>query len=247
MRKCITIGLLTCAFASTAIAAESGVKTFRVGAHVDYTWVAMAQVNKQMNKGANVTNLNSGIGGMLDLDMALAPFLLVGARAGFLYFPSARTSYNYVLYNQKTTINTSLIPLEAGLIVKLELPATPISIMAGVYVGYGFAFASFKNDIDAIGQTATFTQPFNGGGFIGELPAEVNFKLSSVVSLNIIAGYRYAKIAKMLQSEDVRYNGIPGISIPVGAKNDILKDSDNNNLAFDFSGVNIGAGLSLSF
>jgi hypothetical protein len=250
MKKFIAIGLLACAIASTSLVAESEAAPYqkvRIGVNVDYTRVAMHQVNKELNKGVNVTNLGSGFTGMLEFHIALVPFLMVGARAGYLHSLPASASYNYVLYNQKTTINASLIPLEAGLSANIKFPATPISIMAGVYLGYGFAFASYKNDISASGGTATFTRPFNGGRFMGELPAAVNFKLASALSLNINGGYRFAKIRQMVQSHDVSYNGISGVSIPVGAKGDILKDSDNNDLVFDFSGFNIGVGLSLGF
>jgi hypothetical protein len=252
MKKFITIGLLACAFASTAFAAEAGAgdapyQTVRLGVSVDYTTVAMDQVNKDLNKGGNITKLVSGITGMADFDVILLPFLMVGARAGYLYCFPASASYNYVLFNQTTTFNASLIPLEAGLIANFEIPASPVAIMAGVFGGYGFAFASVKNDISALGQTATFTQPFNGGGFVGEALAVVSYKLASTLSLNINGGYRLANIPQMVQTEDVSYTVISGITVPVGKKGDVLKDSDNNALVFDFSGFNIGVGLSLGF
>jgi len=250
MIKVFTLGFLACAFVLTNLAAESGVassKKMRIGVDVNYTRVAMKQVNKQLDRGGDVTNFGPGISGMLDLDLFLTRFLFVGARAGYLYCLPAEAEYNYVVYNQTTTIHASLIPLEGGLSANIELPSVPISLMAGVYGGYGFAFASFKNKINALGQTETFIQPFNGGGFVGELLAKINLKLSSAVSLNVNGGYRLAKIARMVQSEDVDFDGIPGLSIHVGEKGDILKDSDNDDLAFDFSGFNIGAGLSLGF
>jgi opacity protein-like surface antigen len=250
MKKIILIVLSACVVASTSLAAGSEApqhQKIRIGASVYYTRVAMDQLNKQLDKGTNVTNLKSGIAVMLNFDLVLVPSILVGARAGYLHCRTARSSYNYILYNQKTTIKSSLIPLEAGLGIHIRLPATPISIMGGVYIGYGFAFASYKNDITTLGQTTTFTQPFHGGRLIGELLAGVGFKLSSAVSININVGYRLAKIRQMIQSEDVTYNSIPGLSIPVGAKGDVLKDSDKNDLVFNFSGFNVGAGLSFGF
>jgi hypothetical protein len=250
MNKIIVMGLLACALASTSFADESGVtsnQVVRLGVDANYNVIAMDQVNKQLNKGVNVTNLNSGISGMLDLDIAVAPFLTIGARGGYLSCGPASANYNYLAYNQTTTINTSLVPLEAGLSGIFAIPATPISIMVGAYGGYGFANASIKNDINALGQTATVSQPYTGGGVIGDVLAAINVKLLSALSLNINGGYRMAKIARMEQTQDVSYNGIPFVSIPVGAKGDVLKDSDNNDLAFDFSGFHAGAGLSLGF
>lgn len=247
MIKSATIGILACAFISTVFIGTSGAVPIRIGLNVDYTWSVMDQVNKQLNKGASVTNLNSGIAGMLDVDMFLTNFIMVGARAGYLYCLPASSRFNYVVYDQTTTINSSLTPLEVGLSLNFKLPTMPISLVAGLYAGYGFAFASYKNEISGLGQTSTFTQPFHGNGFMGELLASANYKLFSDVSFNIHGGYRLAKIPQMTQSEDVNFNGIPGISISAGKKGDVLKDSDNNDLAFDFSGFTIGAGISLDF
>ena len=250
MKKIITLGLLACALAATAFAADSENapdQVVRLGVDVDYNLVAMDQLNKQLNKGTKVTNLNSGVSGMLDLDLAVAPFLTIGARGGYFSCAPASASYNYLVYDQTTTINTSLIPLEIGLGTNFAIPATPLSIMAGIYGGYGFASASIKNEISALGQTATVTQPYTGGGFVGDLLAAINLRLFSALSLNINGGYRLAKISQMVQSQDVSYNGIPFTSIPIGAKGDVLKDSDNNDMVFDFSGFHAGAGLSLGF
>lgn len=247
MKKLITLGLLACAFVSTAFIDKSWAGPIRIGVDVDYTWSVMDQVNIQLNKGANVTNLNSGIAGMLDVDMFLNRFLLVGARAGYLLCLPASSRYDYVIYNQTSTINASLTPLEAGLSLNFKLPTTPLSLVAGVYAGYGFAFASYKNEISEPGQTSTFTLPFHGSGFMGELLGTANFKMFPDVSFNINGGYRLAKIPQMIQSEDVSFNGIPGVSISAGKKGDVLKDSDNNDCAFDFSGFTLGAGISLDF
>jgi hypothetical protein len=51
----------------------------------------------------------------------------------------------------------------------------------------------------------------------------------------------------MKQSQDVSYNGIPGVNIPGGEKGDILRDSNNRDLTFDFSGFSIGVGFSRGF
>jgi len=249
MNKIITNGLLVCAFAFLTFATEPAAEPYqkiRIGVNGDYSWVAMNQVNKQLKRGAAVTPLRNGIAGMLDLDFAPAPFLLAGVRVGYLYCMPGKATYDSVLYTQAVAINSSLIPLEAGLSLRFVLPATPITILAGIYGGYGFAFASYKNDISpSAGQTSTFTQLYNGHNFIGELHASANVKLFSAVSFGINGGYRLAIIPQMVQTQDVSYNGMPGIQ--VGSKDDILKDAGNNKCAFDFSGFNIGAGVSLGF
>jgi hypothetical protein len=207
----------------------------------------MGAVNKELNKGTNVTEVNGGVSGMLDFDLSLAPFLLVGARAGYLYDMPGSASYNYVLYTQTKTLNAALIPVEVGVSANVDVPSLPISLMAGIYGGYGFAYASVKNDINVFGQTSTYTQPYDGRGMVGELLASVNFKLNSALSFNINGGYRVAKVAQMKQTQDVSYNLIPGVAIPVGSKGDVMKDSNNNDLEFDYSGLNLGVGLSIGY
>ena len=207
----------------------------------------MDQVNTQLNRGTSAKTIHSGVSGMINFDFALMPFLMFGLRGGYLSCMPGTANYNLLVYNQTTTVNTYLLPAEAGLIANLELPVMPISLLAGMYVGYGFGFASFKNDISALGLSTTFTQPYDGGSVIGELLVRANLRLLAALSVNVNAGYRLAKIAQMKQSQDISFTAIPGITVPVGAKGDVLKDSDNADMAFDYSGFNIGAGVSLDF
>lgn len=252
MKKSIKISILICIFAVICFVSESIAepnKLVRMGINLDYNLINMAQINKQLNKGNNVTALDSGISGMLDLDLVLAPALMLGVRAGYLYCLPGSASYNVVpLLNKKTTVNASLIPVEAGLSLNFELPEMPISLMAGVFGGYGFASVLFNNNyIPSVGSTVSVSEPYNGQGYIGELVAVLNLKVVSSLSLNINGGYRMAKITKLVRSEDVNNNGIPYVTIPAGKKGDVLKDSDNNDMAFDFSGFNIGVGMSAGF
>ena len=248
MKNRLSIGLLLGALLSTVFAGTATAESlFRIGADIDYSNVAMDQVNNQLNKGGAVTKAGPAISGMLSFDIATIPFIMLGARAGYLYCVPSGATYNYVVFNQKTTINASLIPLELGVSANADVPTTPLSGSAGAYFGYGFALASINNDISALGQTATLNQPYNGGGFVGELVAAIRCKLDPIFSVNINGGYRLAKISQMIQTQDVSYTGIPGVTIPVGAKGDVLKDSDNADFVFDFSGFTIGVGASIGF
>lgn len=246
MRKCIIACLLCWAFASTVSALESD-EIVRLGVDVDWAWSKMDDINKQLNKGENVNSLHSGFAAIGNFDVVATPFLMIGARSGIVFSQPASAWYNYVVYNQKTKIRSYFIPIEAGMSALWELPSTPLSIKAGVYAGYGFAFVSFEHDIGVTGQASSFTQPYKGSSFTGELLATLNLKLSPVLSLNVNSGYRLAKVIRMEQSGNVNYSGIAGVNVPVGAKGDILKDADNENIAFDFSGFNIGAGFSVGF
>jgi hypothetical protein len=250
MKKIITAVVLVLALVSASFADDSKKDAYqmvRLGVNLDYFMPAMDQVNTDLGKGSNVTKLNGGVGAMADLNLALLPYVMAGLRTGYLYCMPGSAEYNYIIYDQKTTLNASLIPIEVGLNIDFDIPSFPAAVMVGAYAGYGIAAASYQNDISALGQTSTYTVPYIGGGFVGELLATLSMKLSSVLSLNINGGYKLADIPQMKQTSDVNFTGIPGITVPVGSKNSVLKDSNNNDMAFDFSGLSLGVGAALSF
>lgn len=217
------------------------------GLKIDYTKSSMAQVNNYLNKGVDVPGFGAGVSVMMDVQMTATPFLYLGVRSGYIYSTPVNSSYDHMLYQQTTTINASLIPIMVGMNLNLVLPNTPISILLGTYGGYGVALGSLQNDISALGQTATCIQPYRGGHLMGELTSAIVFKWSSKLSLTINGGYRAANVAKMVQSKDVTFGGIPPVSFPIGNKGDVLKDTDGSDLAFDYSGFSLGAGISISF
>jgi hypothetical protein len=234
--------LVSSSFAETAPSVP--VQTTRFSVDVDYSTVSMEKVNTELDKGSNVTKFSSGIAAMAEFDVALAPILNVGVRGGYLYCMPASTTLDYIIGTTKETVNASLIPIEVGASVNLELPSLPISASAGIYGGYGLANASFRTEDNLTGQD--YTQLFNGQSFTGELLGTVTLKVSSNVSVNINGGYRMAVIPKMTQNEDVNTT-VLGITIPHGKKGDVLKDSSNDNLVFDYSGLNLGVGISMGF
>ena len=243
----IVLVLFMVPIVSAADSKSDAYQLVRVGIDVDYFTTAMDQVNTELDRGSSVTKLGGGIGAMADLDLAILPYVMLGARAGYLHSTPGSNDYDYIVYSQKTTLDASLIPIEVGACINLDIPSFPASIMAGIYGGYGIATASYQNEVNALGQTSTYTMPYTGGGFVGELLARVSIKLSSAISLNINGGYRMADIAQMKQTADVNFTGIPGITVPVGAKNNVLKDSNNNDMAFDYSGLSLGVGAAMSY
>jgi hypothetical protein len=247
MKKLVVLALLALAFVSTAFASDENkpYQMIKLGVDVDYTMVAMDAVNAQMNKNSSsVTNLlGSSVAAILEGDLILAPFLTAGARVGYIYCMPSTVNYNLLsLIIQKTTLNASLIPVEVGVSANLDLSGTPISVMVGIYGGYGIATASYENNV-RVGDT--YTQPYDGGGVIGEVLGKINLKLASGLSLNINGGYRLAKIAQMKLSKDVSYTAL-GVTIPVGTKGEVRKDSGTD-VIFDYSGLNIGIGICLGF
>ncbi|MCE5301084.1 MAG: hypothetical protein LLG37_09490 [Spirochaetia bacterium] len=246
MKKFFAAALIICVFALPAVSEDKPYKTIRVGFDVTYTMPAMGALNAQLNNEASdISEMNAGIACMLDLEAAPAPFIMTGLRGGYIYCMPA--SATYLLGTVKQTINAALIPLEIGVSTNFGLESKPVSIMAGIYGGYGFASASYENNYDVLGVTAKAVQPYDGAGFVGEVMASINYKMDSGFSVNINGGYRLAKIMQLKQSSDVSYIDSLGISHTAGEKDDILRDSDDNDLVYDFSGFNIGAGISMGF
>lgn len=260
-----TVSIMIMVFVGTAMAAEvssSDGGKVRLGISVDFAYVDMDDVQKNFkldNVSNNLSsgildlehalahNLSSGIAAMVDLDVSVAPFLMFGARTGYLFCQPAVTEYDFLVYQQTTTLNASLVPLEIGLIFNAESPASPLSLQLGLYGGYGIGFASVKNDMVLLGQTAEYTRPFVGGGIMGEAVTTLKLKVLPFFGLTLNAGYRMAKIKQMKQTRAVNYEGIAGLSIPVGEKGDVFKGTDNKDLEFDFSGFNVGVGIALGF
>lgn len=243
MKKIIAIVLGVFAVVSTVFAEEEkAYESMRLGFSASYGIAALEQVNEGLNDGTSVTVMGPSVAGMLNLDMVVSPFLFAGVRTGYVYCMPG--SAKYLLETIEVTENASLIPLEAGVTANIEIPGVPVSLMAGVFAGYGYAMSSVKTEVELT--DSVFTQPYTGGGFVGEAVATVNFKVSSSLSVNINGSYRLAKIAQMTQSEEVEYT-ILGVPATAGAKGDILKDSGGDDLAFDFSGFNIGLGFSIGF
>lgn len=248
MKKIILSIVMVCVM--MGISKENGElsQIIRLSGNLSYNMLNMAQLNSQLNRGIEVTTMDTGISAMVDANLIVTPSIMIGARTGYLYCLPGNSTLDYLLFKQKTTVNASLVPVELGFSINFELPEMPISLLAGIYAGYGFASASVQTEIvPIIGPTATILQPYAGRGYVGEAIVSLDVKLNPVMSINVNGGYRVAKIAKVEQTKEVAFNGIPFVAIPVGSEGEVYKDSDDKEMMFDFSGLNIGVGISLCF
>ena len=226
---------------------DPNAQAFRITLGVDYTTVGMKQANDSMNDDYNIKLFGSGILTTLDLGIAIYPFLMAGPKVGYLYCFAAGSEHNYPgPINTKTEMNAALVPIEAGAILRFELPGTSVAVSAGAYAGAGLAFISNNVDVtNGASQKASYVQRFDGLGFTGELTAALEIKLIKGVDLNINGGYRLAYVQNVKQSEDVQYSFDSITYTAVGSKGDVMQDAANTDVPFDFSGMNIGIGISL--
>jgi hypothetical protein len=227
---------------------DAASQSLRLTLNVDFTTVSMKQANDAMNDDYAVTKLGAGVIGTFDIEIAVYPFLMLGPRAGYLYcFPATSEHVLPGPLNTKTSMDVSLIPVEAGATLRFGLPGTAISLSAGAFGGVGFAHV--VNNVDVINagsQTSSYVQPYDGLGFCGEINAAVEIKIAKNVDFNVNAGYRLANIINVKQSENVDYS-LNSVIYTVGNKGETMKDASNTDVPFDFSGINIGIGISLGF
>lgn len=112
----------------------------------------------------------------------------------------------------------SLTSLMVGANVKIDLPLTGLGLGIGAFGGYGMANAT--SDGPASSPKAT---KMTGGAFVGELEAKLGYKIFPLTSFDLMAGMRLANVGKL--------------------KDDAGKDT----VVFDYTGLNLGAGLTIGF
>lgn len=152
----------------------------------------------------------------------------ISADAGISLLPFLKISPR-VAYIQATqakigtsTLDASLVPMELGLTADVGAPGTGISIRAGLWGGYGMGMLKTEG-------SSVSNNLYQGGAFTGEILGSARYKFLPFLSLNLEAGYRLAKIDKMQDGA--------GKSLNTGSKD----------IAVDFSGMNLGGGVTFSF
>ena len=189
---------------------------------------------------------------MLDLGFAVYPFLLLGPRAGYLYcFPAVyeRDISLPAQHHTKTSMDASIIPVEAGGRLRFVLPFTSAGISIGAYGGVCFAHVQNNADVtNTSSQEANYIESFDGFGFSGELTAAIELKLTKGVDFNVNAGYRIAGVPSVKQSADAYYTFPGGLApVLVSNKDSLLRNSVGALVPFDYSGINIGVGISIGY
>jgi hypothetical protein len=152
----------------------------------------------------------------------------VGADAGFSLMPFLKIGprVEYLSANQGTlknplyqeTIQPTLTSAELGLSTDWSLPLTGLGISGGVWGGYGW----MKTELSIPGQPSA---NLSSGNVTGEALVRLKYSIFSPLSVELEGGYRVAKMTEL----------------------SIDKGSALGYPDFDFSGMNLGAGLNLNF
>jgi hypothetical protein len=200
-----------------------------VSAFGGYATLAMGDVNNTLDKfaasgaGGKSTDLTSGFYVGADAGISVLPFLKVGPRLKYIQAGEGKVTFNNPTNN--ATIDANLMMYEVGVSADMGLPLTGLSVQGGLWGGYGMANASVTG-----GGGPGGTQTGTGNAFVGEIAAQLRYKLVAGLSIGVDLGYTMANIATVNGS-----NGQPFISN--GGKAD----------AFDYSGLNAGGAVSWGF
>ncbi len=232
-----------------------------VGVNAGYAYANMDQLNNawedakkeaQENSGsAKISDFGNSVYVNADLGLGLLPFINVGPRAGIQYVFPSTIDYDAGGFKYKETITSLLVPAELGISTNIAIPLTPFSVTAGIYGGYGFAFATkqISTNMDFAGGTLPYefsvTQPFNGGGFMADASAALEINILPLINLSINAGYRYCLIENINTTKEIR-DPISGNVLVSAGQLELYPGSDEK-LKVNFSGFQIGAGLNIRF
>jgi hypothetical protein len=193
-----------------------------------YTTLAMSDVNDILKGGpssgvTSSTAINGGYYVALDAGIAVFPFLKLVPRVEYV----AASQGVQQAGSSKSTIDLNLVPLELGLAVDAGLPLTGLSVRGGVFGGYGMATSTVSYPFAGV----QVSNLYQGNGFTAEAVADLRYDIFPFTALVLDLGYRMANIAKMTDS----------------AGSSLKKLNSSDELDYDFSGMNIGGGLNISF
>jgi hypothetical protein len=106
-----------------------------------------------------------------------------------------------------------------GVNTHFDLPLTGLGFGAGAFGGYGYATSKITPPAGAFSNGQLLT----GGGFVGEIEARLSYSFLPLTSLFLNGAFRFANVGT-------------------------LSDGNSSSpTAYDFSGVNLGGGLSIGF
>jgi len=178
------------------------------------------------------------------------PMLDIGVRAGYLYaFPGTiKLDISKGGYYMKLNVNfdASMIPIEGGFSFKLALPASPISLGAGVYAGYGLANSKLSMKIETNIPSApngSVEVPMQGGCLVVDILANAGMSIGPAMSLGLELGYRIANVSEMKSTQAVSNTDL-GFEF---AKDEVVKDENGDPVPFDFSGFVAGLKFTIGF
>jgi len=232
-----------------------------------YTYVAMDDINKQLDIKANymfnnsggvqptITKLSAGTIFGFDVLYKVSEKLFLGPRIAFLSFSGEvygkTTVWGYTdigydpVYRAKIIINTFFMPIMFGGEYKKEIKKN-LFLLWELFAGVGKTTVSSRFEwYKEFGyQESTYVNLLGEGtGFVLDCGSGGEYRLNKNFSLGIVLFYRFAKISEINQvrPESVLY---------IGKTKDIVvsfTDFQGNKIPFDFSGLTFVLGITYKF
>ncbi|HXB97453.1 MAG TPA: hypothetical protein VNZ54_05325, partial [bacterium] len=190
-----------------------------------YATVSMKDLNSALDQyaapGTAATHTTSGFYVGADAGITVLPFLKIGPRLEYLQPSQASVTTIFGTAN----INSKLLMYELGVTADTSLPLTGLSVLGGIWGGYGVANATLGTG----GSNAV--QDGTGTSFVGEVAAQLRYKMFMGLSLGVDLGYLMANVATV--------NGADG--------KPMITNQSGGAVGFDFSGLHAGGALSWDF
>jgi len=248
--------ILLTLFTVTALSFPLYASLLHVGVNAGYAYASMEDLNnswedakeaaKNDGRDATISSFGHAIFVNADLDIGLVPIISFGPRVGFQYvLPVTYEESVYidpVTATVKEEFNAMLVPVLFGAAANIGLPGMPFSLTAAIYGGYGFGFASRGVELPSGTPYLTkYSTLYQGGGFMADAAAAVEFAVLPFITLSVNLGYRWADISEMKAVDKIDIPGV--ITVDAGE----LPKIGDKPVSYNFSGINAGLGLNIRF
>ena len=233
--------------------------SLHIGLSGGYSYSNMEELNEAWEKAkdaagttqnASYTEFGNAVWGNLDISVVFSEPFAAGIRSGGQYvFPAVFTETLDFNYNGSTytaeivdrTFYAVLVPAMAGFSAKFKIPDTETGIVLSAYGGWGFAYAAEQYE-SALVPGYSFAIIYEGGAPMADVSAAIEIPVFPFMLISVNAGCRFAEISGLKSKESF---DIPGYgTIETGAG---LTDIDDKDIALNFTGFNIGAGINIRF
>ncbi|MFC1566740.1 hypothetical protein ACFL4A_02745 [bacterium] len=212
----------------------------------------------------------------VDFDYAITENILVGPRISYIDVPTIESKiseketdidplYGTLIHDEviKEKYDLSLLPITVG--IKYEkMDSNRFSFNMGLNMGLGLAKLNYELHTNSLYKVESdfsgdyYRERFSidkqktyvGACFVTDVSVGGTYKFNSTFSLGANIGYRYAKVQKMKLSKDYYdyYRNDEGDEYSYAEKKgDTIKNSEDNDIEFDFSGVTLTCGLNMAF
>ncbi|MGD0566444.1 MAG: hypothetical protein ABSA34_03825, partial [Candidatus Goldiibacteriota bacterium] len=221
-----------------------------------FTTVAMSKVNNDIDTLYSNAIAGGGTGQKEDLGSGFIigaqggynvfPGLYAGPRMELIDVPTAKTTYSGsvfgMTYSGEADYSGSMFPVLVGASYYYPIQGQKITLSGDLYLGYGAAGVTLNQINTEFGTTLSVNPSYSGGAFVADIAVNGGYKLTDSITAGLTIGYRLANVSQMTANEDYSESGTVVIK-----KGDVLKDSNNDTMPVDFSGMIISVNGTYSF